>query len=270
MYVYFWVPATYDNASDTSIEKAKKIEKILSDVKRGTRQELYLLLHLNTNLDIQIAAYTPEGYRFETSCEYINHYPNGMFVYRIPDGLENIDRTLIRKQVYHHFKSFFHEHIFHNPNDDAILGDAYLSEKHDDLQGAMEWYLDTYRKKYKALRDFLYQFPKKRIVDNFYQDSDIQMAIKRIGIIQKVTRQGYGEFLFALYLSKDYYRRYKNHSYLDLFTTEKGYLDVIEQDIDNAKENIQIAYATLANNKQTFVAWLIFFLSLLFTIILSI
>ena len=176
MYIYFWVPVTHDNANNTSIKEAKKIKKILSDVKRGTRQELYLSLFLKTTLDIEIAAFTPEGYRFETSCKYVNHYSNGMFVYHIQGELEPIDITLIRKQVYHHFKSFFHEHIFHNPNDDAILGDAYLSKKRDDLQGAMEWYLDTYKKKYKALRDFLYLFPKKNIIDDFYQDSDIQTA----------------------------------------------------------------------------------------------
>ena len=267
IYIYFWTPTTYDNANNIykpNQPNPKEVE--LSDIKNNIK--LFLSLNLSENLDLYVEIYGENGYRKNIYCEFQNAFSNGMFLYKISDKLNNIDKELLKIQVFHVFKSFYHTHIFHAANSDKILGEAYISTSPNKLQNAIEHYLKTYQQKFEAEREMLRKIPKNTIIKHFKETADIVSTMKKIEIIKSRLIRIRGELIFANYLARNYYRSYNKINYIDLFRKEEKFFELITYDIDRLTEKIQVIYSTIINNKQTFLAILLFILSIVITILL--
>lgn len=259
MFIYFWVPTTYDNAN---ILLQTKIKEDIHDIKEN--QSLFLELTITEDIkNLNITLISDSGYRKQFLCRYINSYENGMFVYSIDQKVEEIDISLFKIQVYHIFKSFFHKHVFHSKKRDKILGDAYIADTPYDIQNSMKHYLETYRLKYLKSRELLYSIPKEQILTSLYKNANIVKVQSDYNRILKLLRIGKGELIFAKYLANDYLRRFGDFTYVDILEMEERYLNIFENDVLRALENAEILYTTAINEKQDRLTMFGLFLSLL-------
>ena len=261
-YIFFCVPDIADGEKEIL---KNRIEKPINDVL--TNPTLTLILELENNKNLNISVDSPK-FSYELKLNLIKECKSGLFIYEISDKLEDININLLKRQVFHYFKSFFHEHIFHDDDEDTILGEAYIGIKYDssEIKKAIEYYIEIYRFKFKTIHTILddSSISNKNILENSIKRGDTLIEIKRLFDIKlRDIRRVKGELIFADYCARFYQREFKNYKYIDIFAKEERHTDIIEKDILNKLEELQILYTSLYNDKQDQLAQLSISLGLL-------
>lgn len=251
LYLYFWIPITSDSINGFQPYELRK-ERVLSDLEK--RERLHLRLYINDKKDLSIEVVSEGGYRRSIECTFFSNEKNGLFIYKVNDSLENIDKDLLKTQVYHLFKSFFHEHIFHSPNDDRILGCAFTSKDPNSSIKAIEHYLNIYQEKFQVIDKLLQKINIHTLLKDFKKNLDIEEFLKKTDLLKSRIKNTYGEMVFASYLAKDFSRKTDDSKYIDFLLKEKEFLSMVEKDIEYNFQKVSIAYSDMSSKKQNYLA----------------
>jgi hypothetical protein len=178
-FVYFWIPNF--NSFKCNLKPQLKKQDISDNIENKRN---ILEIELLNNFDIKVK-YNNQKYVLN----YIIHNDKGIFIYKF----KNIDKELLKIQIYHLFKEICHNHTSHNDEEDSLL-QAYISDSDNNIKEAIEFYSQIYINKFKEYRN---------IINEFINVNLNEFKIDEIVVQKKLLLKAKEEILYALFLSKD-------------------------------------------------------------------
>jgi len=129
-----WIPQF--TKEDPQILQQKLTPKVLRD--NRNIEPLYVHAHiLPESRNIILSYRIGNGSDNVLTFDYIRQDDRGFLIYKLELGDQQNDflctllRTEMPNALYHYFKSFFHEHIFHDESEDSLLSPYYSVEPID-------------------------------------------------------------------------------------------------------------------------------------------
>lgn len=221
MYIYYWIP------NKTLFSCDLKVQSKTLDISDNVEKEKNLLkIQFLENKNIEIL-YKNNKYILE----YIQHTKKGMFVYTCDNQM---NKELLKIQVYHLFKDICHIHNSHNEEEDSLLI-AYISDKLD-INKSIEYYSQTYIEKFKQYEN---------IINEFISQQSNEFEIITIQNQKKLLIKAKEELLYAYFLSKD-------TKYYELFINIENNFNILIEKL-NLKESEKLFKVNNIINRWQFI-----------------
>lgn len=185
-YVTFWIPLEYEVDFDLFEADSQKVktQDLTDEVENSTNK---LTLQILDNKNLQISYHEDQ---FLLTLHSYDRY--GYFTYSYTD---TIDDELLKIQVYHLFKEFYHIHKNHHDEEDALV-EAFISKTYD-IKEIKKHYISNYELKFESYESILYEFLEdKSIEDNSFD-------IDELSNLKEYILKAKNEIAYAKFISKD-------------------------------------------------------------------
>lgn len=182
-YVTFWIPV--ESKVDFSILcpdlGSIKSQNITDEVETPTN---LLTLEIITNNNLKVSYQENE---FLLELHSYDEY--GYFTYSYE---ENIDQELLKIQIYHLFKEFYHIHKNHHDEEDALV-EAYISSFFE-IEKIKNYYIENYILKFESYEKILYEFLEDdKIEDNSFDIEELSNL--KFYLLKAKNEMSYAKFI---------------------------------------------------------------------------
>ncbi len=236
-YAVLWIPTiVYRNLNEVVTTTIK--ETNISDI-QGNILNVRVCLLENESIDIDICSNTESDYKHYITLKFVKPSYNGLRLYsykytanaQYEDGFRFTDKTF-PEAIYHIIKEFYHEHDFHELENDASLI-AYTSKHKVNIQNddnpALAHYLQRYEFMLRAMVDNIHEW-----LEAIRTKTDIKDQIFTSFPKMCLKARGYEVYMDALYHSR-YNKKCRVNCYDDRELRQRAF------NIENAQRYIKAA-----------------------------
>lgn len=184
-FITFWIPLEYSIDFEKNFTiKENKISKDITDGVEKSSNNLCLEIDENKNLK---AIYQKES----IVLEFYKYSKDGFFTYKTEDRL---DEELLKVQIYHLFKEFYHIHKSHDKEEDSLI-EAIIQENYDILE-VKQHYINMYISKFENYELILNEYLSIVSLEKF------DYKIDNINSLKILLLKAKNELNFAKFISK--------------------------------------------------------------------
>lgn len=206
-----WIPS-YETSEPKILHKELKLLK-LQDVEK--EEPLFIKGYIEENLNIQIDYGINDNKcskRLFLRLSHKNEYGFLTYELTLPEHpndwlLEDLCRHM-HKSIYHYIKGFFHEHLYHDTEEDSLLNPFMTQESvnWDDKQfweHVLNHYLNSYILKYRGYtKDFSNKM--NHLLSDIQRKKNISKNIKNLHFLVNISRKIQAETRYSKLLIKAY------------------------------------------------------------------
>ena len=175
--------------------------------------------------------------------KYVNDDSNGFIIYEFDDKDKNLNE-LLRIQIYHLIKDFFHSHEYHAPENDCQLK-AFVCDRQNDMPACMKHYGNQFIKKFEAYKKIFDDERPEKIWQRFLEDRILKKGVDKITRAERILQNVRGEMVYARFLlsSMFHYRdMYKIYRHI------RAHLRVLEDEFDM----LQMSYTNVLSRMSAY------------------
>lgn len=184
-FITFWIPLEYSvDFNKVNLEKNNKKSKNITDKVEKRSNILNLEIKKNNNINLKYQD-------IDMFLEFYSYNEHGFFTYTIKD---KIDEELLKIQVYHIFKEFYHTHKGHAQEEDSLI-EAIILDNFD-INKIKKHYIDGYLSKFENYKSIIEEYLLSTTLEKYDYQIDMLSNLKNLILKAK------NELNFAKFLSK--------------------------------------------------------------------